>query len=249
MAAIPKKVSDRLSKEIGKYKRVLKRAADRDINESDTVAIITDILSDVFGFDKYSEVTSEYCIKNTYCDLAVKSKDKIKFLLEAKAIGLNLRENHLNQALSYGAKEGIPWVVLTNGIMWEVYRIDMGKKLDAQPVCTFDLLEISPRKADDIEKLFILCKEGIQKDALTEFHNKVQSVNRFTIGAIVLSEPVVSVIRRELRKITPGLKVDVSEVEDILRSEVMKREVIEGDTASKAQSKVKRAMNKAQKKT
>jgi len=249
VAAIPKKVTDRLSKEITKYKRILKKAADRDINESDTVAIITDILSDVFGFDKYAEVTSEYCIKNTYCDLAVKVDDKIKYLLEAKAIGLNLRENHLNQALSYGAKEGIPWVVLTNGIMWEIYRIEMGKKLDAQPICTFNMLEVSPRKTEDLDKLFILCKEGIQKDAIAEFHNKVQSVNRFTIGALVLSEPVLTVVRKELRKITPGLKVDVAEVEDILRTEVIKREVIEGDTASKAQSKVKRAMNKAQKKS
>ena len=34
--------------------------------------IVADILSEIFGYDKYNEVTSEYAIKGTYCDLAIK---------------------------------------------------------------------------------------------------------------------------------------------------------------------------------
>lgn len=58
MTAIPKKVEERIKKEIKKYKRILKRAKDRDVNEFDTVTIITDALSDICGYDKYSEITS-----------------------------------------------------------------------------------------------------------------------------------------------------------------------------------------------
>ena len=71
MAKIPKKVSDRISKKVPVYQKVLENALTRDVNESDTVTIITDILSDVFGFDKYTEITSEQQIRGTFCDLAI----------------------------------------------------------------------------------------------------------------------------------------------------------------------------------
>jgi hypothetical protein len=45
MAAIPKKTEARIRAGIKKYKGVVRNAKDRDVNESDTVTIITDILS------------------------------------------------------------------------------------------------------------------------------------------------------------------------------------------------------------
>lgn len=241
MANVPKKVVDRLLKEVPKFQKVLQSAKDRDINESDTVAIITDVLADVFGFDKYAEVTSEFCIRNTFCDLAIKVGDKVQFLIEVKAIGLSLKENHLRQAINYGANQGIPWVVLTNGISWEIYRIRFEKPIEAEAVCSLDLLGVNPRKAEDQERLFLLCKEGLSKAAMDEFAQKVQSVNRFVIGAIIISEPVVSMIRKELRRLATGLKVENGEIGEILRSEVIKREVIEGDAAVKAKAQIKKA--------
>lgn len=248
MATIPKKVTTRFGKELGKFQKILQTAKDRDVNESDTVAIIQDILAEVFGFDKYTEVTSEFAIRGTYCDLAIKVDDKIEYLIEAKAIGLSLKEAHLRQATQYGATEGIPWVVLTNGISWELYRIKFEKPVVADMVCSFDFLEMNPRAAEDQEKLFLLCREGLSKAVMDEYHERCQTVNRYTIGAIVASDPVVSAIRRELRKLTPGLKVEAAEIEKILCTEMFKREVLEGDSAAKAKSKLKRATNKAAKK-
>jgi len=247
MASVPKKVADRLIKELSSFQKVLQGAKDRDINESDTVAIVTDILANVFGFNKYTEVTSEFCIRSTYCDLAIKVDEKLQFLIEVKAIGLSLKENHLRQAINYGANQGVPWVVLTNGINWDIYRIRFEKPIEADLVCSLDLLTINPRKAEDQERLFLLCKEGLSKAAMDEFAHKVQSVNRFVIGAIVTSEAVVSTVRRELRRLVAGLKVENGEVEQILRAEVLKREVIEGDLATKAKAFLKKA-EKAQKK-
>ena len=95
MANIPSKISDRFVKQVGKYQKILKKASDNDINEADTVTIIVDILSDIFGYDKYTEITSEYAIRNTYCDLAIKLDDEVKYLIEVKSISLDLKENHL----------------------------------------------------------------------------------------------------------------------------------------------------------
>jgi hypothetical protein len=41
------------------------------------------MLAGVFGYDKYSEVTSEFAIRGTYCDLAIKIDGALKTLIEA----------------------------------------------------------------------------------------------------------------------------------------------------------------------
>ena len=66
---------------------------------------------------------------------------------------MTLKENHLRQAMGYGANQGIPWVVLTNGINWEIYRIKFERPIDCEHTCSIDMLELNPRKADDIERL------------------------------------------------------------------------------------------------
>ena len=185
MVKIPQKVSERLKKEINQFQKILSTAKDRDVNESDTVIIITDMLAKVFGFDKYTEITSEQAIRGTYCDLAIKLNGKIKFLIEVKAIGLTLKENHLRQAINYGANTGIPWVVLTNGVDWEIYKIRFEKPINYDLVCSFNFAELNSKKQEDQDKVFLLCKEGIEKAAIEEFHDHVQSVNRFMVGAIV----------------------------------------------------------------
>jgi hypothetical protein len=238
---ISKKVSGRIAKEIPGFQKVLKKAKSRDVSESDTVTIVADIVADVFGFDKYAEITSEQAIRGTYCDLAVTLDGKPKYLIEIKAIGLDLKDNHLRQAVGYGANLGIPWVVLTNGIDWEIHRIKFERPLSHEQVLAFDFTALNPRRQDDRERAYLLCKEGIATAAMEEFHDYVQSVNRFMIGAASLTDPVTGAIRRELRRVSPGLKVTNEEIENILVSEVFKRDLVEGESFESAKRKVKKA--------
>lgn len=119
MAKMSQKTMEKL-KTIQRFLPILKQAKDRDINESDTVQIVKDILADVFGYDKYSELTSEFMIRGTYCDIAVKIENKLQYIIEAKAIGIDLNRKHLQQALGYGSQQRVPWIVLTNGINWNM---------------------------------------------------------------------------------------------------------------------------------
>lgn len=68
------------------------------------------------------------------------------------------------------------------------------------------------------------------------------------IGAIVITEPVLNAIRRELRRTSPGLKVTSDEIERILISEVFKRDVIEGEPFGIAKKQLKKAVKKTQSK-
>ncbi len=160
---IPKRVADRLARSIGKYQQVLKAAKDRDVNESNTVSIIRDMLADVFGYDKLLEVTSEYAIRGTYCDLAIEIDKKIEFLIEAKAIGLGLKDPHLRQAVDYAANKGAQWVILTNGLMWQVYKIRFEKPINWDLVSEFAFDELDPKIEEHLEKLFLVCKEGSEQ--------------------------------------------------------------------------------------
>jgi predicted type IV restriction endonuclease len=242
--AIPNKIIERANKNLSKFQNALKVAKDKDLNEADTVQIISDILADVFGYDKYLEVTSELMIRGTYCDLAIKINGKFQFIIECKAIGIDLKDNHLRQAVDYGAKLGVSWVVLTNGLDWQIYKIRFEKPIDYDLVCSFNFMDVSAKRDDDMDKLFILCREGLAKDHRENFYDKTQCVNKFVVGAFILSEPIISTIRKEMRKYSDGLKIENDEIEKIIQQEVLRRELLESEDAVKILARVKRYYNR-----
>lgn len=247
MVAIPKKVAERFVKSVPKFQKILRMARDQDLNESDTVAILNDIFGEVFGYDKFLEITSELAIRGTYCDLAVRVEDKVQFLIEAKAIGIELKDRHMKQACDYGANKGVPWIILTNGAEWSLYRIRFEQPIDFDLVCTFDFLAVNPRNEKDQELLFLLAKEGLKKNARDEFYEKVQSVNRYVVGNLILADPILSAVRRELRRFADGVKIDATEVAEILRTQVLKREVVEGEEALTAARRIAKFYKKSTK--
>jgi predicted type IV restriction endonuclease len=244
MANIPSRVETRLINGIKRFQPVLISAKTRDVNESDTVIIVTDILQEIFGYDKYSEITSEHAIRGTYCDLATTLEGKIQFLIEVKAIGLELKDAHVKQAVDYAANKGVEWVVLTNGCVWRVYKVTFNKPIGQELVFEFDILTLDPKNASHLEMLFVLTKEGWLKQVLGELHQKRQILNKFVIAAVCQSEPVIDVIRRELRRFCSDVKIQPEQITEVLLSEVLKREVVEGEKADEAQKKLSRSANK-----
>jgi len=239
-SSAPTKVATRITSALKRFQPVLSSALARDVNESDTAAIVTDVLAELFGYDKYHEVTSEHMIRGTYCDLAVTIEGKLRLLIEVKAIGLDLKEKHLRQAANYAANQGCEWVALTNGIAWQVYRMDFGQHIKEELVLEANLLELNPREASTLDCLYLLTREGLMKGALPEYYVHKQATSRFILGALVLSEPVVSMVRRELKKLSP-VKVSTDEIRETLEREVLKREVAEGEKADEARKKVAKA--------
>lgn len=59
MPQVPSKVAARLSAAIKRFQPIVASAKSRDAKEkeSDTVIVVTDMLSEVFGYDKYSQIT------------------------------------------------------------------------------------------------------------------------------------------------------------------------------------------------
>ena len=248
MANIPTKVKDRLAAGIKRFVPILSSAKTRDVNESDTVIIVTDLLAEVFGFDKYSEITSEYVIRGTYVDLAIKLDGKVEMLIEVKAIGLDPKDSFVKQSVDYAANQGVDWVILTNGAKWQVYKVTFGKPVNQELVLEIDLLNANPKSQTDLDNLYLLTKEGINRSMLGDYHTQRQALSRFFIGAIVLSDPVLEVIRRELRKMSPDVKIDSTQIKEVILQEIFKRDVVEGDKAEDARRKIARTASRGQKK-
>jgi hypothetical protein len=245
MTKIPTKVLDRICAGIKRFQPIIANAKSRDVGESDTVTIITDVLAEMFGYDKYSEITSEHAIRGTYCDLALKTDGALQVLIEAKAVGIELKDQHVKQAVDYAANQGVDWVVLTNAVTWKVFKVTFAKPIDQELVYGFEFPELNPRNQKDVESIFLLCKEGWTKSVLGEFHNQKQALNRFFLGALLTSDPILSSIRKELRKLSPDVRVELAELASVLKAEVIKREVTEGDQANDATRKIAKAAAKS----
>ena len=245
MTAIPKKVTERLVAAIRKFQPILSASKARDDGEADTSMIVTDMLAEVFGYDKFSEVTAEHAIRGTYCDLATKLDGVVQSLIEVKAVGLELKDSNVKQAVDYAANQGADWVVLTNGIHWRIYSVTFAKPIDQELVVDIDFCSVNPKSDADLESLYLFCKEGWVKSVLGDYQSRKQALSRFFLGALVLSEPVLEVIRRELRRVSPDVRIELDQIKNVFCNEVLKREVIDGEQADLARKKIGRAASKS----
>lgn len=247
MINAPSKIASRISAGIKNYQPIISSAKSRDVNESDTVTIVTDMLKDIFGYDKYADVTSEHSIRGTYCDLAIKVDGALVMLVEVKAIGLELKDQFVKQAVDYAANEGIDWVVLTNAAIWRVYRVTFCKPIEHDLVLEISFTDLSHKNQADVDLLWLLAKEGWKKTCLDNYHEQRQVLSRYTFAALILSEQAVNFIRKELKRIAPGMKIEADQISNVLSQDVIKRDAMEGDKAIAAKRLVSRSNKKARK--
>jgi hypothetical protein len=165
-------------------------------------------------------------------------------MTEVKAIGIDLKIAHMKQAIDYAANKGVDWVVLTNGRIWKVFRVTFSKPINHELVLEFDFLTLNSRNSADLECLYALSREGVLKSALSDYQKQRQATNRFLLGAVVVSDPVLNVIRRELKRLHRDVKVRTEEIKDVMLKEVLKREVVEGEKASDARKTVTKGIKK-----
>jgi hypothetical protein len=166
---------------------------------------------------------------------------------KSKRSALGLKDSFTKQAVDYSTNQGSDWVILTNGDTWRVYKVHFSKPIDQELVLQFNFLELNHKKVEDLELIYNLSREGWVKSALGEFHAQKQAFSRFFLGAMILDDSFLSTIRRELRKVSPDVKIDIEQIRSVLTHEVLKREVIEGEKADDARRKMSRLLGKEQK--
>jgi hypothetical protein len=239
--AVPKKVADRITSNLKRFQTILTEAKNRDISESDTVVILNDMLAELLGYKKYTEITTEFAIRGTYVDLAVKVGEDVRFLLEAKAINVDLKDNHIKQAIDYGANHGIEWVVLTNGAVWQVYKIHFKQPIDKSLIFEVDLTKTTAKNQQLIECFGTLSREGFTQSSMTAFFQQQQATSKFSLAALLTSENLLATLKKELKKISPTLKIEEDFLRNTIQNDVLKRELVDSDEAKAAAEAIKKA--------
>lgn len=184
-----------------------------ELDESGTRIMINHFLTDVLGYAALEEVRTEYMIKGTYADYMIQVAGKRHFLVEVKAFSLTLNENHLRQAVNYGANEGVEWALLTNGKHIELYKIIFDKPIYHKKVFSLNLVSDSPKQI--AETIQYLTKDCVVKKGLDILWNKALALTPETLSKILLSYDIVNEIRKEVNK-QFGTKFENEQVQQTL---------------------------------
>src|SRR5206468_2478634 len=115
-----------------------------DANEGDTRLLVTDFLCDALGFDKFSDLTTEYQVKGEFADYGLRIDKQLVAFIEVKRVTTKLSTKHLRQVEMYAVNEGVEWVILTNGVEWQVYHLTGGLPVVIDLVFTVNLLDEGP---------------------------------------------------------------------------------------------------------
>ncbi len=225
-----------------KFSDVLKRAEDTGFNESDTRTLVLEVLTSALGYEKFFEITGEFEIKGRYADFAIKLDNKVKFFVEVKAIGSKLSEKDLFQIQSYSASHNLNWMVLTNGRIWKGYHLSKGNPPEVEEAFQVDLIEETPSNAT--EKMYLISKEAIWRDAISDYWQVAQASSPTSIAQCLLSDKVIDEIRREIYR-TMKQKLEKDLIYEVLTTQIIKGNIL---SQLKLKSAVKKKSNDKQKK-
>ena len=117
---------DKLIRVIEAVQSKLANLRKRSLKETPTRTIIVDPLLEALGWDVRDpdEVQLEYpTVDGKSVDYALLINQTPVLLVEAKALDDPLNDvKAITQVVGYAANDGVVWCVLTNGIIWKVYR-------------------------------------------------------------------------------------------------------------------------------
>src|SRR5215216_2848643 len=218
-------VRERLKAAIKKFSKPLTDLVARDANEGDTRLLVTDMLCEAFGFDKYSELTTEYRVKGEFADYGIRiDKDLIAFL-EVKRVATRLAAKHLRQVESYAINEGVEWVILTSGVVWQVYHITGGLPIVVDLALEVDLLN-EDTLAQRANQLYYLTKESLKRRQMDALWQAKRATSPKSLAKVLRSDSVIAALRKELKR-TTGQPVTEVEIVRLLNETVLRPECLE----------------------
>ena len=187
-----------IRKSLKKYLPHLLKAQEENLNEADTLLRVIKIFEDVLGYDPLGEITRESQIQDKYIDLALKIDGAIRLLVEVKSAGKQLRNRFIDQAKLYASEGNYPWVILTNGVVWNLYHLSFDEGIEYVLAFSVDLALDPPDINEAAEKLGLLHRHSIVKGELEEYWQRRSALGPKSIGRAIFAEDTLKLIRREI---------------------------------------------------
>jgi predicted type IV restriction endonuclease len=176
------------------------------------------------GYDKYADLTTEYQVKGEFADYGVRIDKELVGFIEVKRVATKLAAKHLRQVEMYAVNEGVEWVILTNGAVWQVYHLSGGLPVVIDLALEADLLseETVTQKAN---QLFFLTQESLKRRQIDELWKAKRATSPKSLADVLASEVVADSIRKELRRRT-GQNVEAKEIVRLLIETVVRPECL-----------------------
>lgn len=188
---------------------------EKDAAEADTRHLVTDILVEVLGYDKYENLTAEFSVKGDWADYGIRVDKQLEAFIEVKRISQKLSASHLKQVESYALKEGVQWAILTNAQVWQAYHVMpvKGQQSEVTLIFEVDILDENLKPSQKTELMFLISKEGLSKGRLAEYLSAQNAISPKTLKPILLSNDVLATIRKEIKRKTKH-NVDPKELKE-----------------------------------
>lgn len=230
MAVYQEKALARIKGGLSRMNRIIEKGMEDGYNEADTRKIITDFLTKYLGWDQFDNLTAEQMIGSRYADFVVKKDGDELAVIEAKQIGLKLKDSHLNQARQYATDEGIEWIILTNSDTWKVYRNVMENGIPiAKLVFSTTVSDKEEKPGEKAQKLYYLSEEASRKHEIENYYNRKVALSGSNLADYLLSDDVLSKLRVSLKTGT-GQKLNNHDVAIALVSHLFDDILVTEDT-------------------
>jgi len=246
MANIPKKVSDRICSKLKEIQKRAKKAVELDVSEAQTISsVVKPFLIEVLGYDEFEDLTDQFVVRGTFCDICIKANSKPYIMVEAKAVDVALKEAFVKQTKDYGINSGVQWIILTNGIEWQIYKIIFKQPVTEELILSFNIHALNAKKEEDIAKIFYLCKEAIAKSEIDNLYAEKIATNKYIIGNLLFKNESINFIRKELKKLFPEVPIAPELIVQILKNEIIRREIQEAPEAIEAKKQIEKSEKKS----
>lgn len=154
-------------------------------------------------------------VRGEFADYGIRIDKQLVAFIEVKRITTKLSDKHLRQVEMYAVNEGVEWMILTNGAVWQVYHLDTATKpAGIGLVTSVDLLSDDPPAAK-VHGLFPLTVEAMRHGVIDGIWRAKRATSPGSLAKVLASPTVVTAVRRELRRQT-GFNVDEKDLAALL---------------------------------
>jgi len=183
----------------------LVEARDAGLSEAETVKRVTRFFEQVLGYDASKELSREKVVKGTFVDVAIKLGDEIPLLVEVVAARTPLQVDHIREARQAAARDNVPFILLTNGLAWNLYHVTLDEDLQIAVAFAADLASGVDDEVADL--LALLHRDSVGQEGLNTFWEQRARLGPASLGRALFAPEVLQTIRARLLE-AEAIRVD-----------------------------------------
>ena len=173
-----------------------------NIREAETSRRVDNVLCLLCGYDPYEHLSREKRVRKGVSDsmdfvIVLPPKKDVRLIVEVKSISRGLSANMYNQVQNYALRANCEWTLLTDGKEWQLLHVDIPGNRDVEVVYKWDILDDTPAELE--KHFFRISLDSIKKGRLAKEWKKRRSLLPKTLAEVLVSERVITAIRRELK--------------------------------------------------